>query len=60
MTAIASTSVSSYRVYAQQAATGQLASSAAAALAASASQSPTEMNRRDLYATLGKNLDTAA
>jgi hypothetical protein len=64
MTAIpstsASTSASTYRVYAQQAASGQLASSASAAVAAAAGQSPTEMNRRDLHATLGKNLDAAA
>jgi hypothetical protein len=60
MTAIPQTSVSSYHVYAQQAASGQLAASAAAALAASATPSPTEMSRRDLYATLGKNLDAAA
>jgi len=47
-------------MYAQQAASGQLASAASAAVAASAGQSPTEMNRRDLHATLGKNLDAAA
>ncbi len=60
MTAIPNSSVSSYPVYAQRAASGHLASSAAAALAASATQSPTEMSRRDLHATLGKNLDLAA
>jgi hypothetical protein len=60
MSAVPSISASSYRVYAQQAASGQLASSASAALAASAVQSPTEINRRDLHATLGKNLDAAA
>jgi hypothetical protein len=47
-------------VYAQQAASGHLAASASAAVAASAAQSPAEMNRRDLHATLGKNLDAAA
>jgi hypothetical protein len=56
----ASTNASTYRVYAQQAASGQLAASASAAVAASTAPSPTEMNRRDLHATLGKNLDAAA
>ncbi len=56
----ASTSASTYRVYAQQAASGHLAASASAAVAASTAPSPTEMNRRDLHATLGKNLDAAA
>jgi hypothetical protein len=60
MTAIPSTSASSYHVYAQRAMSGQLASSASAALAATAAQMPTEMSRRDLHATLGKTLDAAA
>jgi hypothetical protein len=60
MTAIHSSSAPSYRMYAKQSAVGHLASSAAAAVAAEVAQSPTEMNRRDLHATLGKNLDAAA
>jgi len=60
MTAIPSTTASAYQVYAQRAASGHLASSAAAALAASAAQTATFMTRRELHATLGKSLDTAA
>jgi len=56
----ASTSASNYRVYAQQAASGHLASLASAAVAAATAEVPTEMNRRALHATLGKNLDAAA
>jgi hypothetical protein len=59
MTSIPSAN-SSYYAYARRATGGQLASAAAAALAASATQGPTEISRRDLYATLGKSLDAAA
>jgi hypothetical protein len=57
MTAVPSTT---YYQYARRATTGQLASSAAAVLAASAAQTPTEISRRQLHATLGKTLDSAA
>ncbi len=60
MTTIPGTGAPSYRLYAQQAASGQLASSASAALAASAVHRPTEINRHDLHATLGKKLDAVA
>ena len=55
-----STPAATYHAYAQRAARGQLASSAAAALAAAVARTPTEMSRRALHATLGKALDAAA